>query len=165
MWALVWRPAPIRWRGFARIRAESVLSISKTGHRNRRRVIQFCSVKVLQSGKTFSKQPKVRVEWSITYWSRKAAGFPNSRPHAAACSPSGSCIQHDDKWSGSFVLDGHDWWKKLEPRVGVEPTTCGLLRKLMTLTLLALSCVLHRRFAWYSGLVGIVFLRRADRSR
>src|SRR5258707_348805 len=67
-------------------------------HRNRRKVTRFCSAKVLQSGKTFSKQPKARAEWSITCWSRKAAGFPNSRPRAADCSPSGSSIQHDAKW-------------------------------------------------------------------
>src|SRR5216683_2519982 len=92
MWARAWRQAPIQWRGFAQIRAESGLSISKTGRRKRRKATPFCSGKARQSGKTFSKRPKARAGPSTTSSSRKAADSRNLKPRAAACSPSGSSI-------------------------------------------------------------------------
>src|SRR2546427_6215400 len=95
MWALAWRPVPIRWRGFARIPAESDLSISRTGHRNRPKVTPSCSEKVRLSGKPFSKLPKAPAEPSTTSSNRKVADSPNLKPRAAACSPSGSFVQYE----------------------------------------------------------------------
>src|SRR5258707_12199592 len=103
MWARAWKPVPIRWRGFARIRAESARSISRIGHRKRRKATAFCSGKARQSGKTFLKRLKALAESSTTSSSRKAAAFLNSTPRAAACNPIGSSIQLDASKTASTV--------------------------------------------------------------
>src|SRR5260370_19165090 len=108
MWARAWKRVQIPQPGFARIQGEFALSISRIGHRNPRRVTRSCSGKAPPTGKTFSKQPKVEAEWSITCSSRKAAGFRKSKPRAAACSLSGSFVRNDGRSSESFVRDLRD---------------------------------------------------------
>jgi sugar phosphate isomerase/epimerase len=55
---------PVAW--IRAIRAEFALSTSRSGRLNRRKATRSCSEKALQSGKTFSRQPRAPAGSSIT---------------------------------------------------------------------------------------------------
>jgi hypothetical protein len=84
--------APIRSHGSIPTRDAFARSIAKTGRPTPPRDIPCYSVKASPIGRRSLPRRNPWVEWSTTWWNRKAAGSPKSKPHANAWRRFERCI-------------------------------------------------------------------------